>query len=216
MGADSPAAGAAGGQQRRWCPVPWAVDDKLSAERADSVGQTFQARTGCGRRPTATVVGYRDPQGAVRERRPDRNPVGLRVLVGVGECLGDEIVRGDLDSIGKLERDVHDKVDRQTRAFGERLQRTAEADIGDDCGRAAAPSTSRPLSTSAATSMPSATNVRHAAARKRSSSSTSKTRNDIDPSWRGATRAASVPTRTATGGIAQGGLVSAECVSGRL
>jgi hypothetical protein len=39
-----------------------------------------------------------------------------------------------LDSIGKPERDVHEKVDRQTPAFGERLQRTAESDIGDDCG----------------------------------------------------------------------------------
>src|SRR6187399_2244553 len=56
------------------------------------------------------------------------------VLGGVGQRLGDDVVRGDLDWLGQAPLDVKIELDWNGRATGERLDGGTQAAIGEDRG----------------------------------------------------------------------------------
>src|SRR5579859_3696373 len=89
-----------------------AADVDRPAQGLDAVGETGQAGTTRGIGPADPVVADRQKQDATArgERNPDAR--GLRMLHRVGQRLGRDVVRRDLDRLGvpRIRRDI--KVDR--------------------------------------------------------------------------------------------------------
>jgi hypothetical protein len=101
-------------------------------ERVDAVAQPAQPAPLLGIGPADAVVADAHAQGSALQRDVDGRRAGLGVLGHVGQRLGRDEVGGGLD--GRAQRlplelpvDLH----RDGRARGERLQRGAQAVVGE-------------------------------------------------------------------------------------
>src|SRR6266508_1389291 len=109
-----------------------AGDRDAPAQRLDPVGEPDEPGAPPPGGATGAVVADRQVQAAVTRLDLDMGGRGVGVLGGVGQRLGDDVVRGDLDLLGQPRLDVHVELDRDGGAAGQRLQRGTEAALGQD------------------------------------------------------------------------------------
>ena len=115
------------------CPGPGsAVDADRAAQSLDAVGQAGQAGTARGIGSADSVVADRQQQAAVARGERNLDARGLRMLHRVGQRLGRDVVRRDLDRLGIPRIRRHGKVDRYRGPAGERAQRRAQTTLGQD------------------------------------------------------------------------------------
>jgi hypothetical protein len=110
-----------------------AGDRDRPAQRLDAVGEPDESRAASGGGTTDAVVADRQVQAAVPRLPIDVRSRRLGVLGGVGERLGDYVVRRDLDLFGQPRRDVHTELHRDDRAAGEGLERARKATVQETC-----------------------------------------------------------------------------------
>ena len=83
-------------------PPPWGLQTRSRAvERLDAVGEAAQARAGIRVGAADAVVRDLDYELAALARDGDRRRRRLGVLGHIGEPLGDDVVRGHLDCLGR-------------------------------------------------------------------------------------------------------------------
>ena len=80
----------------------------------------------------APVVANLDAQHALPGLHLDVDFGGGGVLGRIGQCLGDRVVGGELDLLGKPPVDTDAEADRDGGAAGQRLERRAQAAFGQD------------------------------------------------------------------------------------
>ena len=125
------------GTQRR--PGPgWTLEHEPAAERLHPVGETAQAGAPARNRSADPVVAHLDAGVAVAAPELDADLRRLRVLGHVGERLGDHVIGGRLDGIGKPLVDADVELDRQRRAVGQRPHRRLQPALGQHGGMDAA------------------------------------------------------------------------------
>jgi hypothetical protein len=114
-----------------------AVEHETAAERFDAVGEPAQASARPIRAADA-VVRDGDRQPAVVGRRVDDDALRTRMLVDIGQRLGDDVVGAGLDLLGNrlVEREV--KLDGQRRPQGKGFEGGDEPALGEHRGVQAA------------------------------------------------------------------------------
>src|ERR671934_1686736 len=95
-----------------------AVEGDRAAEGLDPVGEADEPGAAPGGGAADAVVADRQVQAAVVGPHVDVGDRRLRVLGGVGQRLGDDVVGGDLDRLGQPRLDVHVELDRDHGAAG--------------------------------------------------------------------------------------------------
>jgi hypothetical protein len=109
-----------------------AEDRDGSAERLDPVFQADDARAAAGVGAPDAVVADREGEAAVAAVDPDVDDRGPRVLGGLGECLGSDVVGGRLEVLPGSGAQVQLELDRDGGATGPRLEGWAESGLGQD------------------------------------------------------------------------------------
>ena len=98
---------------------------ELAAECLGPVLEPDQAGAVAEAGAAAAVVADADVQDALAGGHLDIGDGGVRVLGGVGQCLGDRVVGGELDRLGQPILHLDIQADRDRGAAGQRLQRRA-------------------------------------------------------------------------------------------
>ena len=99
------------------------MDRQLPTERADAVGEALEPGA-LGRLGAAdAVVADLDEQVPALLEHGDAGALGVRVLRDVGQRLGDDVVRGDLDRAGEAAGQPDVELDGQRRPRRQRRER---------------------------------------------------------------------------------------------
>ncbi len=108
------------------------MDPDRPAQRLDPVGQADEPGASPEGSPADAVVADREVEQAVACLGLDLSHRRLGVLGRVGECLGDDVVRGHLDRLGQPSPDVDLQLDRDGGAAGQGLERRPKPALGQD------------------------------------------------------------------------------------
>jgi hypothetical protein len=109
-----------------------APDRDGTAEGLDTIFQPDQARAPDRVGSPGPVVANAEAKDPVGRLGVDLYHRGIRVLGGIGEGLGDDVVRGDFNVLREPRFSPHIELDGNGAPARERLQRRAEASLGQD------------------------------------------------------------------------------------
>jgi len=104
-----------------------------SADRLSAVLEAKQARPTGRMCATDAVIADRDAQRRRIHFHFDLDARRLRVLRGIRQCLGDDVVGSYLDLFRQAVVCSHVELDRNRRPVRERLQRGSKPTFGEDC-----------------------------------------------------------------------------------
>src|SRR6202034_4688590 len=108
------------------CTVTGRAEDRdCSAECLDAGLEADDAGAAAGVGAPDAVVAYQEGEGAVAAVYPHGDDRRLRVLCGVGQRLGRDVIAGHLEMLRGRRAEFEVQVDRHRGAPGERLERRA-------------------------------------------------------------------------------------------